>query len=75
MVCEYNISTQEVKTRGSGVQGHQQLRGKFKSSLGYERPCLQTPNKDFNYCKTVIYRIHASSYNFKTERVLADHLV
>lgn len=62
-------------SRGSGVQGHQLLLSKFKTNLGYKRPCLKSPTNNFNYCKTVIYIILASSYNFKTERNLVDHLI
>lgn len=32
-----NLSTREVETGGSGVQGQLQLRRKFKASLGYVR--------------------------------------
>lgn len=37
MPGEY-FSTLEVKTKGSGVQGHPWLFGKFKGSLDYSRP-------------------------------------
>jgi hypothetical protein len=36
------------ETRGLKVQGHAQLYGKFKASLGYLKPCLKNhaPNID-----------------------------
>lgn len=34
-----NPDTKEAEARGSGVQSHSQLHGKFKASLGYIRSC------------------------------------
>lgn len=33
-----NLSTQEMKARGLGVQSHPQLHSKLDTSLGYMRP-------------------------------------
>lgn len=36
-----NPCTQEAEAGGQAVQGHNWLHSKFKTSLGYVRPCLK----------------------------------